>query len=138
MPRAGALLKDEPLNLLRRIAAASLRHFLMAKKWRENAFLTLHAARQSAPTKLSATPMPVQLFLQVLTYPTHILFTGRLEQSSETLYKLASQKSADFCKKRSNRIALKQINLSVCAIAVRIATRGTEPLRTAFLSAFCR
>ena len=45
MPRAGALLKDEPLNLLRRIAAASLRHFLMAKKWRENAFYRSDAAR---------------------------------------------------------------------------------------------
>ena len=71
---------------MRRIAAASLRRFLMAKKRRENAFLTLPAAGQSAPTKLFATPMPVQVFLRVRTYPTHKLFIGRLEQSLETLY----------------------------------------------------
>ena len=38
-----------------------------AKKRRENAFLTLPAAGQSAPAKLSTTPMPVQVFLRVRT-----------------------------------------------------------------------
>ena len=64
------------------------RQLFRAKKLPENAFLTLPAAGQSAPTKLFATPMPVQVFLRVRTYPTHKLFIGRLEQSSETLISL--------------------------------------------------
>ena len=71
---------------MQRIAAAPLGSFSVAEKLPENAFLTLPAAGQSAPTKLSVTPMPVQVFLRVLTYPTHKLSIGRLERSSETLY----------------------------------------------------
>ena len=32
--------------------------------------------------------MPVQVFLKVRTYPTQVLYVGRLEQSSETLISL--------------------------------------------------
>ena len=60
--------------------------FQGGKSGEKNAFLTLPAAGQSAPTKLSATPIPVQVFLKVRTYPTQELYIGRLEQSSETLY----------------------------------------------------
>ena len=71
---------------MQRIAAAPLGSFSVAEKLPENAFLTLPAAGQSAPTKLSTTPMPVQVFLRVRTYPTQELYIGRLKQSSETLY----------------------------------------------------
>ena len=104
---------------MRRIVA-SLRRFSKAEKRRENAFLTLPAAGQSAPTKLFATPMPVQVFLRVRTYPTHKLFIGRLEQSSETLISLPKGANKSLYQRR----VLKKRQVRRHAVGLGLALRA--------------
>ena len=79
---------------MRRIAAASLRRFLMAKKRRENAFYRSDAARLRRD-ELSYNAAKLNLAAKSLRYHSFI------EKNPVIFFELfsASQKSVDFCEK---------------------------------------